>query len=88
MKSNWPVHRLLCTSQQADLLYMSSLCKVYIYIYVLALSLASTMDILRLRWIARFALKEGHSCRICHCVHFTVQFAELFFTVGDHIKMY
>ena len=34
-----------------------------------------TMDILKLRWIARFALKEGHSCRICHCVHFIVQFA-------------
>ena len=33
------------------------------------------MDILKLRWIARFALKEGHSCRICHCVHFIVQFA-------------
>ena len=36
---------------------------------------AEVMDILKLRWIARFALKEGHSCRICHCVHFIVQFA-------------
>ena len=33
------------------------------------------IDILELRWTIRFALKEGHSCRICHCVHFIVQFA-------------
>ena len=32
----------------------------------------------KLRWIGRFALKEGHLCRICHCVHFIVQFAGLF----------
>ena len=33
MKSHWPVNKLLCTSRQEDLLYMSTLCNVYMYIY-------------------------------------------------------
>ena len=40
----------------------------------------------KLRWIGRFALKEGHLCRICHCVHFIVQFAGLFYSGGPILK--
>ena len=48
---------------------------MYLYIYLYMYICVHIIDILELRWTIRFALKEGHSCRICHCVHFIVQFA-------------
>ena len=59
---------VLCTMWGLLLIRIASLCLTLI-------SIVSTIDILELRWTIRFALKEGHSCRICHCVHFIVQFA-------------
>ena len=61
-------HTLHMHQGPRTILYVSTYTPRYFFSY-------KPIDILELRWTIRFALKEGHLCRICHCVHFIVQFA-------------
>ena len=72
--------RSLYTSQQADLLYMSSLRKVYIYIYVLVLSLgpspqnkipsALNLKVVFQRIIlSKYFSRTSYLCKLHYCMH-------------------